>query len=283
MTDKLKKLYLNAGQMKAGTTYLFSILRSHRGIFFSPEKEIHYLSERYGSFRILSDSVRLRKAQEMISIAARLKRPIEPYRQMVAWVTNYLRPPKTEGWYEDMFAGHRDDQWCGDFSNLTCTIPVEGLKQVAALADDVRVTYCIRNSVSRAISHAKFHLRFAGKEHDLASMDPQALRKLLRSDNIYPQSQSEQHIAALHQVFGNERLRIIRCETLWNDPRAVIDPLCTFLDISPIQGEIAREAVNVGPASAMNANVQQIFEEVFAPMRERQAALLERHRDIVIG
>lgn len=34
MTDKLKKLYLNAGQMKAGTTYLFSILRSHRGIFF---------------------------------------------------------------------------------------------------------------------------------------------------------------------------------------------------------------------------------------------------------
>lgn len=94
MTDKLKKLYLNAGQMKAGTTYLFSILRSHRGIFFSPEKEIHYLSERYGSFRILSDSVRLRKAQEMISIAARLKRPIEPYRQMVAWVTNYLRPPQ---------------------------------------------------------------------------------------------------------------------------------------------------------------------------------------------
>lgn len=39
MTDKLKKLYLNAGQMKAGTTYLFSILRSHRGIFFSRKRK----------------------------------------------------------------------------------------------------------------------------------------------------------------------------------------------------------------------------------------------------
>ncbi len=283
MTQKLKKLYLNAGQMKAGTTYLYSVLRRHKDIFFSPEKEIHYLSQAYGNFKLLSDETRMRKARSMVEIATRLERPIGPYRHMLKWAADYLRPTTVDGWYEDMFDGHRDNQWCADFSNLNCTIPVDRLEQISTLADDMRVTYCIRNAVSRAISHAKFHLKFAEQESDLANMRPADLRKLLLSDNIYPQSCSEEHITALHKVFGNERLRIVRCETLWADPRAVVDPLCAFLGIPPVEGEINREAVNVGPSSTMNAEVTAIFEEVFAPLRDRHAALLEQHRDIVIG
>lgn len=57
-----------------------------------------------------------------------------------------------------MFDGHCDNQWCADFSNLTCTIPVDGLEQISTLADNVCVTYCIRDAVLRAISQAKFHL-----------------------------------------------------------------------------------------------------------------------------
>lgn len=283
MTQKLNKLYLNAGQMKAGTTYLYSVLKRHKSIFFSPEKEIHYLSQAYGNFKLLSDQTRMRKARSMVEIATRHERPIGPYRHILQWSANYLRPTTVDGWYEDMFDGHHENQWCADFSNLTCTIPVAGLGQISALADDVRVTYCIRDSVSRAISHAKFHLKFAGQESDLANMCPANLRDLLLSDNIYPQSRSEDHISALHKVFGNERLRIIRCESLWADPRAVVDPLCEFLGIPPVEGDIDRDAVNVGPRSTMNADVQTIFEDVFAPLRERHAALLERHRDIVIG
>ena len=283
MTQKLKKLYLNAGQMKAGTTYLYSVLRGHKDVFFSPEKEIHYLSQAYGNFKLLNDATRIRKARSMVEIATRLERPIGPYRHMLKWTADYLRPTTVDGWYEAMFDGHRDNQWCADFSNLTCTISVDGLEQISTLADDVRVTYCTRDAVSRAISHAKFHLKFAGQESDLANIHPTDLRKLLLSDNIYPQSRSEEHITALHKVFGNERLRIVRCESLWADPRAVVDPLCAFLGILPIQGDIDREPVNVGPRSTANPNVEAIFEEVFSPLRERHAALLERHRDIVIG
>lgn len=283
MTERLTKLYLNAGQMKARTTYLYSILKGHPGIYFSPEKEIHYLSQVYGEFRILGDGVRLRKARQMLEIAGRLDRPIEAYRRIVRWSADYLRPPTTPGWYEAMFDGHRPNQWCADFSNLTCTIPAEGLRQVAALADDVRVTYCIRDAVARAISHAKFHLRFAGTEHNLAGLSRQALRELLLSDNIYPQSQSQRHIETLHNVFGSDRLRIVRCETMWAEPRAVADAITGFLDIPPLAGEIAREPVNVGPASGMNADVEGIFAEIFAPLRDQHEALLARYRDIVIG
>lgn len=283
MNRKLKKLYLNAGQMKAGTTYLYSILRPHQNIFFSPEKEIHYLSQRYGSFRILSDGVRLRKAKSFAEIANKMDRPIERYRHVMQWIADYLRPPSTEGWYEDMFKGHRPDQWVADFSNLTCTIPVDGLHEVSQIAEDVRVTYCIRDTVSRAFSHAKFHLRFAGQSPDLTALSLGELRRLLLSDNIYPQSQSEDHIAALHKVFGNERLRIIRCESLWNNPRQVADGICNFLSIPPMSGEIKHEAINVGPKAERTDEVTKVFEEVFGQMQERHEALMERHHEIVIG
>lgn len=283
MAGKLEKLYLNAGQMKAGTTYLYSILRPHTGIFFSPEKELHYLSQRFGHFRILGDHVRLRKAKSFTEIANKLDRPLERYRESLIWAANYLRDPKEEGWYESMFEGRRPDQWAADFSNLTCTIPVDGLRQVRDMAGQVRVTYCIRDAVSRAISHAKFHLRFAGKEHDLAALPEAQLRKLLASDNIMPQSQSEAHIAALHEVFGDEGLRIIRCETLWDRPEAVVSDLCRFLDLDPLPGTLRRDAVNVGPSSKMNAEVEAIFEDIFAPIQARNEALLDRYAHLVIG
>lgn len=283
MSTRLKKLYLNAGQMKAGTTYLYKILERDKSFFFCPEKEIHYLSQCYGSFQILSDHVRLRKAKEIIEIASKLNRPIGPFHNILKWTDRYLRDVNNDGWYEDMFIGHSDEQWCCDFSNLTCTIGVDGLRQVSGLADDVRVTYCIRDAVSRAISHAKFHLKFSGEESDLTKIGHQKLRQLLLLDNILPQSQSEQHIQALYQVFGAERLRIIRCESLWDEPRRVADQLCEFLNVPPIAGEIQRTPVNAGPASSMNEEVQSIFLEIFHKLRDRHSELLDRHRNIVIG
>lgn len=283
MSRKLKKLYLNAGQMKAGTTYLYDILRPHREIFFSPEKELHYLSQMYGEFRILSDAVRLRKGKSIAEIAYKLDRPIERYQETMQWIADYLRPPETDGWYDDMFKGHREDQWVADFSNLTCTISVLGLQKVAELADDVRVTYCIRSSVSRAVSHAKFHLRFAGRDPDLANLPKEELKELLLSDNIFPQSQSDVHISALHEVFGDERLRIIRCESMWREPLKIANQLCAFLDIDHIQHEVSHDVVNAGPKSKINDSVMEIFYEVFGDLQKKQDALLQRHADIVIG
>lgn len=283
MPPKLQKLYLNAGQMKAGTTYLYKLLQSHPDIFFSPEKEIHYLSEMHGPFRILSDSVRLRKGKSFMEIADRLDRPIARYREIAQWVADYLRPLDAEGWYQDMFRGHRPNQWLADFSNLTCTMPVGGLHKISDIADDIRVTYCIRDAVTRAFSHAKFHLRFTGEGHDLAALPEKRLRELLLSDNIYPQSRSGEHIGALHAVFGDERLRIIRCESLWENPRPVVDALCNCLEIPPIPGALPCEAVNVGPNSNTTERLMQVFEDIFGELRDQHEALLARHQNIVIG
>ena len=39
----MQRLFLSIGAMKAGTTWLYSLLESHPQIQFTPEKEIHFL------------------------------------------------------------------------------------------------------------------------------------------------------------------------------------------------------------------------------------------------
>lgn len=282
MSTAIGKLYLNAGQMKAGTTYLYDILKGHNGIHFAGMKETHYLSHRYGQFNILGDAIRKQKARELIEQFHSGNPTILQYQRGMQYVADYLRSPAVPGWYLDLFKGRKSGQWLADFSNLTCTIPVAGLREISQFADDVRVTYCVRDAVPRAISHAKFHLGYAGKSHDLTVLSADDLRKLLKTNNIYPQSQVKEHISALHEVFGDDRLRIIRCEDLWSDPQAIANAVCDFLDIAPIEGEVTRLSSNTGPRSPMNEETSAIFEEIFGPLQSRQDQILENHRNILI-
>lgn len=283
MTEKLRKLYLNAGQMKAGTTYLFGIMKAHRQIFFSPEKELNYLSQRYGTVRILSDHVRMRKAKQFVGQETESNRPIYRYQYLLQWASNYLRPVNTPGWYEDMFTGIREDQWAADFSNLTCTISAEGLQQVAGLADELRVTYCFRDPIARAFSHAKFHLRFGGRSSDLTALGADELRALLLSPNILPQSQTETHVETLISALGEDRVRLIQCEDMWTNPEKTTENICSFLGIPPLEGDIPLEPVNVGPKASMTPELEAIFNDIFGPFAEANARIREKYAHLMIS
>lgn len=283
MTKRLRRLYLNAGQMKAGTTYLFAILKTHRQIHFSPEKELNYLSQRYGTVRILSDFVRLRKAREFAEKELEADRPIYRFQHLLQWAANYLRPVNTPNWYEDMFIDIRDDQWAADFSNLTCTIPVEGLRQVAEVADEVRVTYCFRSPIERAFSHAKFHQQFGKRETDLTVLGADALRALLLSPNILPQSQTEEHVEKLVEAFGEDRVRLISCEDMWADPEKTTVNICDFLGIPPLESEIPVEPINVGPEASLTPELAEIFHEIFDPFVEANARIRRKYAHLLIS
>jgi hypothetical protein len=58
-SDLLDNLFIGAGAMKAGTTWLYSLLETHPEIYFSYEKEIHYFYAAYVRREVLSDHARL--------------------------------------------------------------------------------------------------------------------------------------------------------------------------------------------------------------------------------
>ena len=84
----IERLYLNVGQMKSGTTFLYGILRNHPSIYFTPEKELHYLSQCYGRFKLLSEPVRLRKAYSLVEKARNSKFDGNQYQAFLRWVAD---------------------------------------------------------------------------------------------------------------------------------------------------------------------------------------------------
>jgi hypothetical protein len=278
----IRRLYLNAGQMKAGTTFLYRILRHHPAIHFSPEKELHFLSQQLGPIRLLSDQVRRRKALSLVAASEKNGDTVELQR-LLRWAGNYLDPPEGWQWYEAALAGARPDQYAADFSNLTCTIPPEGLRQVRDRFEAVKVTYCVRDPVERAFSHMKFHLKFAGRDVRLDAVSRDELFELVRSDNILLQSRTATHLSALRDVFGDD-FRIIRCEEMWVDAATCVTCLCGFLGLPGIDISSADlRPVNVGPVQARSEAVIAAIEEFLADEIEATHAALQEHASLILN
>ena len=60
---RMEKLFLSIGAMKAGTTWLYSLLERHPQINFTPEKEIHFLAHNYLDKKYLTEDHRRHRAQ----------------------------------------------------------------------------------------------------------------------------------------------------------------------------------------------------------------------------
>ena len=54
----MERLFLSIGAMKAGTTWLYSLLQRHPKIQFTPEKKIHFPTAHYSNPGFLSDAHR---------------------------------------------------------------------------------------------------------------------------------------------------------------------------------------------------------------------------------
>jgi hypothetical protein len=279
----LNKLYLNAGQMKAGTTFLYRLLIDHPEIYFSPEKELHWLSQMLGEFKLLSDHVKTRKAKEILHRVSKSERGVHQVSHIAHWVTKYLRPNESPNWYEQIFDSAKENQFAADFSNLTCTIPLDGLKQINGLANEVKVTYCIRSPIERAVSHMKFHLKFSQHEHDLNAMRDQDILDLLHSVNIQPQGQSDIHIQKLASAFG-DNFAIIQCENMWADPNHTYSAVCDFLGIEskPNSDLSDLEPVNKGPQIGSLDRINKLVESELRAQIESNIQILEKLNDRII-
>lgn len=207
----------------------------------------------------------------------------QQFRGLFDWTRDYVQPPESLDWYYKVFSGAKLGQYCADFSNLTCTIPQEGLRQINTAFPETKVTYCVRDPLERARSHVKFHLKFAGEDYSLESMSEEGLRELVLSDNIRPQSQTAAHIENLVLTFGRSNVRIIRCENMWSDPDVTVARICEFLEIEPIGfDESLRRPVNVGPKVQRNVAVEEVIRDCLADEFSSTQKAMNLYADLVL-
>lgn len=147
------------GAQKAGTSWLFTQLQSHPGVWMPPVKEIHYFNHLF-----IPENRRWTKWHIRHSVAAAIRHYVgrneDPYLPYLQYLVDLgSRDLFTEGWYRRAFdlpaaAG----KLVGDITPEYSTIPDEGIGYLRGLLGAPKIIYLIRSPVGRAMSQLKMNV-----------------------------------------------------------------------------------------------------------------------------
>jgi hypothetical protein len=275
MSHRFEKLFLGAGAMKAGTTWLYGLLSKHPDIWFTPEKEIHYFAHLHTHEKPLTLE---RRMNQFKRFAAALK--TEDYnprwvRRRLDWFARWLMDPLDDEWYGGLFRGIKPSQYATDFSNLTCLIDDAGWEHARSLTGDLRVLYIIRNPLDRLWSHIKFHLRVTGQSEKLDTWSDDELTAFARSEFIWQNGEYGKRVDCLRRNLKPHELKIAFFEDIHEEPVAWLRELCQFLNIPELEAtaDAASKPVNTTEKSPVPAALRTKFADDWGRiLRELQSS-----------
>jgi len=227
------KLFLSAGAMKAGTTWLYSLLNKHPDLYFTPEKEIHFLNHHYVNQQVLREEFRIRQAKARLS-SDNIKH-IGVYRMLARWYAMYLEIPSDYAWYRRIFSLNRTDRYNCDFSNLSCHLEESHWKDVKSICDEIKVIYILRDPLKRLWSHVKFHQQFAGKGNSFLNWNESDHSSFLNQKFIYENSTYSEYISRMASSLDQSEFKYFYLEDMLNSPSNKLRELEAFLGISHLK------------------------------------------------
>jgi hypothetical protein len=167
--------FLGIGAQKAGTTWLWTMLRAHPQIWMPPGKELHYFDRclRYPSPSLLAAD---RFVDRLLSHAAHNR---EFRRRCWADIRNAIsqRDWKLLRWFLRYYLGTCCDDWYlslfqqgsgrvrGEITPAYAILDRKDVARIHRLLPGVKIIFLLRNPIERAWSHLRFewmHGRFTG-------------------------------------------------------------------------------------------------------------------------
>ncbi len=261
-------LFISAGAMKAGTTWLYAVLQHHPELFFTCEKEIHYFYARYVKTDILSEERRLKLAKtRYIDTIDPNKSNIDRIRLNLNWVSSYLNRPVDDYWYANLFSAQRKETYGCDFSNLYALLPVEAWQHIAANSEKLRVLYTLRHPLERLWSHIKFHLQLIDKIELLETWQPKDYEEFVKRPFMWQNAEYGAALRRMKKGLNVETIKVVFFEEMRNDSRTSLNEIENFLDIKPhnYQRNILDQQVN----KSISRPMPDFFPELFQKDIER--------------
>lgn len=231
--ELIDRLFIGAGAMKAGTTWLYQVLDRHPDIFFSLEKEIHYFYAVHVNRSVLSEEVRLRNVRDKYLRIDPDTSRASAVRQRLHWCSNYLDGPVDDIWYRNLFVFRRSERFAADFSNLYALLPADAWARIAGSVKELRVLYTMRHPVKRLWSHVKFHLEVTGQSQALDHWGPDAYRDFIRKPFIWENAEYGAALRNMRAGLPEGTLLPVFHEDIHADERGFLAGLEEFLGLAP--------------------------------------------------
>lgn len=227
----LDRLFIGAGAMKAGTTWLYQVLDKHPDIFFSLEKEIHYFYAVHVNPSVLSEEMRLRNVRDKYLRIDPSKSTANSVRNRLHWSSNYLDGPIDDIWYRNLFVFRGQARFAADFSNLYALLPPEAWARIAASVGELRVLYTMRHPVKRLWSHVKFHLQVTGHSDALEHWGPSDYRSFIRKPFIWENAEYGKALRSMKAGLPDQALMPVFHEDIHKNERGFLSGLEQFLGV----------------------------------------------------
>lgn len=256
-------LFLSIGAMKAGTTWLYTVLDCHPELHFSPEKEIHYFYSRYVDAAILSERRRLENVRNRYLFRFNPENAnIDRIRHNLHWVAAYLGRPVDDFWFRNLFHLRPHQKYACDFSNLNALLPGEAWPQIEAQCERLRVLYTMRDPLKRLWSHTKFHLEFSGQADKLDTWRAEDFDVFVRKPFIWDNAEYGRILGRLRRGLRQENWMGLFYEDLHTDQRGKLKEIEDFLGISHYSypDAIMKRRVN----KSIRRPMPEFFPELFA-------------------
>lgn len=267
-------LFLGIGAMKAGTTWLYSVLQHHPDIHFSHEKEIHYFYAQDQRPGLLSELARMRRAKGYLHFDPEISAPAV-LQKRVAWTANWLAHPVDDAWFNGLFLHRGAARWISDFSNLNALLSEDEWRKLHARCRRLKVLYTLRHPVDRIWSHVRFHLKMQGKGALLDEWTLDDLMAHIESPDSDYLIHSD-YVAALTRIraaLPEPCLHIAFYDQIATDPAGQIRRIEDHLGLphADFPADLITRVVNPSPTRAMPDGLA----DRLAPFAARQVAGLQ--------
>lgn len=136
-------------------------------------------------------------------------------------------------WYYNHFPSKDDPKILGEVAP-TCFDDSEALNRIMADNPNIKILICLRDPIERTYS-LFCHNYATGRIKDTFSNALKKNRRLLES------SKYTKYVNAWEQKAGAENILIIQQEGVKQDPIGVLNDICHFIGINPIQWQEAEE------------------------------------------
>ena len=266
----MERLFLSIGAMKAGTTWLYSLLEHHPDLHFTPEKEIHFLAHHYLDKSYLTDDHRFHRAQTRLSRISNLR----PERQELirSWYKDvYLSSAPSLTWYKNLFSSNKTRRrWNADFSNLSALIHADGWKHLRSeVSKHIKAIYILREPCERLWSQYKF----SGRSHEYINQSEfeQKIEDFLLNSAVDDHSQYCKNFDAVREGLGEQNVKAMIFDDIQKKPETFLASVEKFLDISA-KDHSSHHNLN----RRINTTESQAPPAVF---RKHCAAIVERELD----
>lgn len=260
------------GAQKAGTSWLFSNLRQHPGLWTPPIKETHFFDHLFCPEHRSWTGQNIRNSANGVRARyARLGKSMSP--ALVAWLDRIEADPQfTESWYQAFFAPAPKDRRPVEITPAYSGLPPEGLDYVTSFLPEAQFIYLIRDPVERFISQMRMNLQRADRT-------PETLadwRREARSPVLLARGDYATYVPRWRARVPSDRLLFLPYGRIARDPAGLMADVERFLGLTPhrFTGLEKRVFATRGPSTVPDALRAELADRL-AP----QYAFLAEHFD----